>query len=129
MAFKSIFKPENSMLAGVATVGVVFAIFELDIGSVSQAHATPAHDGNLQASLKKAGYTSLVAVAALGLLARDANMLILGSGAIVAMELHYRHAIMTDRETGQLVMPSASSYAPAENVVPITSQGDNVAVG
>lgn len=132
MAFKSLLTPEGSITMGLATVGVVYGLYQLDVGPVSMAQATPAggpESNALKASRKKAGYTSLVAVAGIALIARDPNIVILGGATIIAMEAHYRHAIMADHQTGQLVPPSDAAYQPAQNVIPITQQGDNVSYG
>lgn len=121
---KSVLKPEGSVVAGIATMGLVYAIYEMDIGSVSVAAASDANHPSLEASRKKAGYTSFIAVAGLTLIARDRNIGILGFFSIVAMEAHYRHAIMSEPSTGRIQPPSEAVYVPAENVVPINSQAD-----
>lgn len=125
MAFfdKSVFKPENSVLAGIATAGLVYAIYQMDVGPVSQVHMTEANHPALETSRKKAGYTAFIAVAGLTLITRDTNLGVLGFAAIIAMELHYRHAIMVDANTGIMQAPSPSKYVPAENVIPLPSQG------
>lgn len=122
MNFKSVLKPEGSVVAAVAVAGTVFAVYNLDVGSVSQAHASSANHPALEASRKKAGYTSFIIVAALTLITRDGNVGILGFGSIVAMEVHYRHAIMASPTTGAIVAPSPAAYQPAENVIPIDAQ-------
>jgi hypothetical protein len=127
---KSIFKPENSAIAGIATVGLVAAIYELDVGQVSQAAASDANHPALASAKKKAGYTSFIAVAGLTLITRDRNVGVLGFLSIIGMEIHFRHAIMSDPATGRIQAPSAAIYTPAENVVPITSQAtDAMAAG
>lgn len=123
MAFKSMLKPENSLIMGATVAGIVYATYQLDIGPVSGAQASDAHHPILEISRKKAGYTSLVLVGGLALLARDVNIVILGGAAIIAMEAHYRHAIMAHPETGQMMPPPNTSYQPAENVVPLDLQG------
>lgn len=118
MAFKSILKPEGSAMAGLAVVGSVYGVYQLNVGSVAQAHATEANHPVLDSSKKKAGYTALILVAGLTLLTKDANVGILGAGTIVAMELSYRHAIMAHPETGKMVPPGNSVYqAPVDNNV------------
>lgn len=124
MAFKSVLKPEGSLIMGAAVAGSVFAVYQLDIGPVSQVQATDANHPVLETSRKKAGYTSLVLVAGLAVLAKDPNIVILGGAAIIAMEAHYRHAIMAHPETGQIIPPAPSAYQPAENVVPIDLQAE-----
>lgn len=112
-------------MAGLATVGTVFAVYQLNIGSVSQATATDANNPILGNSRKKAGLTALAAVAALTLITKDANVGILGSGSIIAMELAYRHGIMADPQSVKMQNPSpAVAYSPAENVIPIQYQGE-----
>lgn len=115
------------MMAGIATVAAVYGIYQLNIGSASQAQASDANHPVLDNTRKKAGYTALVLVAGLTLLARDANIGILGGSTIIAMELSYRHAIMADPMTGRMQNPSPSSYEPAENVVPFYQQGQEAA--
>lgn len=125
MMFKSILKPDASTMAGLATIGIVFAIYQLNIGSVSQATMTDPNHPVTENSRKKAGYTALAAVAALTLITRDANVGILGSGTIIAMEISYRHGIMADPLSLKLMNPSPeAAYAPAENVVPFAYQGE-----
>lgn len=124
MTFKSILKPEGSTVAGLATVGTVIGVYQLSVGSVSQAHATDANHPALEASRKKAGYLSLVLVAGLTLITKDANVGILGGAAIIGMEIAYRHGIMANPLTGKMENPNPSAaYEPAENVIPINYQG------
>lgn len=125
MNFKSILKPEASTMAGLATVGTVFAIYQLNIGSVAEASATDSNHPVLANSRKKAGFTALAAVTALTLITKDANIGILGSGSIIAMEVIYRHGIMADPNSLRMQNPNPSAaYAPAENVTPFPYQGE-----
>ncbi len=126
MSFKSILKPSDSVVMSVATVGGVVAVYELHIGSVAQAHATDANHPANESSRKKAGLMALAFVAGLTLITKDANIGILGGGTIIAMEVTYRHAIMTSPLTGQIQPPGANAYAPAGaglSVVPATAAG------
>lgn len=124
MSFKSVLKPEGSVIAGLATVAVVYGVYQLNVGTVAQAQATEANHPVLNSTRRKAGFTSLVFVAALTLITKDANIGILGGGTIIAMELGYRHGIMSDPQSNRLVAPNARSYDPAENVVPFPMQGE-----
>lgn len=120
---KSVLKPEGSIVAGVAVAGTVYSIYQLDLGPVSQVQMTDPNHPTLETSRKKAGYTSFIAVSLLTVLTRDANVGILGFLSIVAMEAHYRHAIMADGITGMLHPAAPDKYAPAENVTPLPVQG------
>lgn len=120
---KSVLKPENSIVAGIATAGLVFAIYQMDLGPVSAVQMTDANHPALETSRKKAGYTSFIAVAGITLIARDTNIGVLGFLSIIAMEAHYRHAVMADAVTGIMQPPSPDKYVPAENVIPLPAQG------
>jgi CBS domain containing-hemolysin-like protein len=124
MSFKSILKPENSVLSGVAVAGAVFTIYQLDVGAVSAAHASDANHQALEASRKKAGYSAFLFTSAIGLMTKDINILILGFASIIVMELHYKTAIMTNPQTNKIQAPSPAAYQPAttdmSNVTSIT---------
>lgn len=125
MVFKSILKPDQSTVAGLAVAGAVFSIYQLNVGTVSQAQATDPNHPVLTSSRKKAGYMSLAAVAALVLITKDRNIGILGGASIIGMELIYRHGIMSDPLSGTMQNPNPeAAYAPAENVVPFAYQGE-----
>lgn len=103
---------ENSIIMALASAALVVGVYQAKIGPVSDAHATAANDGNLNAAVKKAGWESVVLVAGVALLAQDPNIVILGGAAVIAEELSYRHAIMANPENGQIQVTPAS-YAPA----------------
>lgn len=114
MTIKSILKPENSAVAGVAVAGSVMAIYSLDVGTVASAHASDANHNALESSRKKAGYTAFIFVAGIALITKDMNIAILGGATIIGMELHYRHAIMVNPQTNQVEPPNPSEYQPAQ---------------
>lgn len=122
LKFKSILRPEGSIVSGIATAGGVWAIYQMNVGSVSQAHASDANHISLESSRKKAGYTSFLFVSAITLLTRDSGVGLLGYSSIVAMEASYRHAIMADPTTGIMQPPSESSYQAAAQSVPYGMQ-------
>jgi hypothetical protein len=120
---KSVLKPEGSIVSGIAVAGLVYSIYSLDLGPVSNVQMTDPNHPALETSRKKAGYTAFIAVAVMTLLTRDGNVGMLGFASIIAMEAHYRHAIMADSITGIMQPPSPTKYTPAENVVPLPVQG------
>jgi hypothetical protein len=126
MKFKSILKPQDSVISGIATAGLVYAIYNGALGSVASAHASDANHSALESSRKKSAYTAFAAVSAITLLTRDANIGVLGYGTIIALEFQYRHAIMADPATGIMQPPAETTYQAAENVVPLNAQGYSV---
>lgn len=107
--FRSILKPSESTMASAATVGFVIAVYQMNLGTGAQVHATDPNHPVLESSRKKAGYTALAGVAALTLLTKDVNIGILGGGTIIAMELTNRHAIMSNPITGKMEAPEGAA--------------------
>ena len=107
-------------MASIAIVGGVYAIYQLNVGSVADAHVSAANHPSLESSRKKAGYTAFVLVSALTLITRDGNVGALGYGSIVAMDLSYRHAIMSDHAAGRIIAPSPAAYQPAGQPANVT---------
>jgi hypothetical protein len=115
---------ENSIIVALATAALVLGIYNMKVGPVADVHSTDAGDGNLAASVKKAGWEAMVAVAGVTLLTNDANIAILGGAAIIAEELSYRHAMMTNPASGQIqVTPAAYQSAGAPSPVGSTALG------
>ena len=117
---KSILKPEGSIMAGVATGALVYGIYTINLGSLAQVHATPSGDNNTRAARKKAAIQAVAAVGAISLLAKDANIFILGGGIVVLLDWHARHAVEAHPETGLLY--DNTGYVPAEEAVPVAEQ-------
>lgn len=103
---------ENSVVVSLGVAALIIGIYGSKVGPVADAHATTANDGNMLASVKKAGWESVVLTVGLALLTQDSNIVILGGATIIAEELSYRHAIMSNPDTGQIDL-TAASYAPA----------------
>jgi hypothetical protein len=125
--FKSILKPEGSVVAGIAVAGSVWAIYNMNVGSVASAHMTDANHSAPESARKKAGYTAFIFVSGITLITRDANVGLLGFASIVAMEVNYRHAIMVSPSNGEMQPPAGNPYQPAggENVVNFANAGAN----
>lgn len=113
----SVLKPENSMIAGLAVVGLVIANYNLHNGPVSSVALSPAEAGSgvLTTSNKKAGWESIAMVAGISLLARDANIFILGMAAVIAMHSSYLHSIAVSPAVNAIVSgpAAAGAYVPA----------------
>jgi hypothetical protein len=114
----SVLKPENSMIAGLAVVGLVIANYNLHNGPVSSVALSPAEaggGGNLTTTNRKAGWTSLIMVAGIALLAKDGNVFILGAAAVIAMHSSYLHSLAVSPAVNAIVSgpAAAGAYQPA----------------
>jgi hypothetical protein len=116
----SVLKPEGSLTLGVATAAMVYGIYSTATPPTSVIHATQANDDNVERGRKKAAWTSVVAVAAISLMARDKTIFILGGATVFALDWHTRHANAVAPDTGQLV--DNNGYQPATNNVVAMTQ-------
>lgn len=122
MTWKSYLRPENSIIAGVAVMGAVYGLYQLNVGTTAQAAATDANHPILESSRKKAGIEGFILAGGIGLLAKDTNIMILGWATVIAMELTYRHSIMVHPQTGVMQPPNPDIYQPAEASPTMTYQ-------
>lgn len=108
------YKPADSMTIGLTTAGGVFVLYGSKVGPIADVHATASGDPNVNASIKKAGWESILLVTAMTMLSRDLNVAILGFGAIVLEHTMHLHAEMASPANGQIAaMSSAAAYQPA----------------
>lgn len=104
---------EGSIVTSLAIVALVVGVYQSSVGPIADVHATDANDINMAAGVKKAGWMCVAAVAGVGLLAKDPNIIILGGAAIIAEEFSYRHALITSPLTGKLQPLTPAAYTAA----------------
>lgn len=116
------YKPADSIstaaLAGIA----VFTVYGGKVGPVADVHMSTPGDPNINAAVKKAGWTALALVGVLTFLTRDLNVLIVGGGAIVLEHTMYLHAEMANPANGQITVNQAA-YAPAVGLATLAAVG------
>jgi hypothetical protein len=103
VAFTSILKPDGSIALGIATMIFVAFIYDRELPDMATIHATDAGDINVDAARKKAAWASAEAVSGVTLLTKDTNILVLGGITLFALDMHTRHANMSNPVTGALV--------------------------
>lgn len=104
ISFKSILKPNESVMAGVATAAFVYGIYQVSMPSMTEVHGAQPHNGSVASSQKKAMWASAAAVGGLFMLTKDATVFTFGSLMFLYEEWGYRHANAVDSSTGK-VMP------------------------
>jgi hypothetical protein len=109
MAIQSILKPDGSVAVGIATAIVVYTVYDRALPNASVIHATDANDPNIEASRKKATWTSAGVLSTITLITKDVNVLILGGVVLFALDFHTRHANASNPVTQELV--SDQGYA------------------
>ena len=122
MKFTPVLKPEGSIVAGVATIAVVYSLYQTHVGTASDIGMSPANHPQLDGNVKTCGGIAIATVAGISLLARDANIFILGMAAVVVLHAHYRHQAATNPESGMLENPGSGAYEPATDQYASTLQ-------
>ena len=103
MAFKSILKPDGSIVLGLATVIMTYAIYDRALPDAATMSATDANDINIESARKKATWTAAGMLSAITLLTKDVNVFILGGTSLFAFDWHARHSNAANPDTGVLV--------------------------
>lgn len=104
-------KPADSITISLATGIGVAALYASAVGPISDVHTTLPGDTAVNASIKKAGWKSILLVAAVTLMTRDLNVVYLGGGMIIYDHIVYLHADMASPETGE-ISTTPQSYQP-----------------
>jgi len=102
----------DSMTIALATAAGVLLIYGSKVGPVADVHASATGDIAVNASIRKAGWESLLLVAAMTLLSRDLNVPILGMSAVALEHMMYLHADMASPADGK-ISAGPAAYLPA----------------
>jgi hypothetical protein len=112
--------PEVSIGVGLATMTVVYSIYQGALPSVADVRSLDAHNGDVEAAERLAGWTAAGVVAGISLLAKDGTVFILGGSMVVVMAWWHRHA--------DAVMPAegkaGTSGRGMKDATPRTTQAD-----
>jgi hypothetical protein len=103
MPFTSILKPDGSVVIGIATGILVYAVYDHSLPDTATIHATDAGDINVEASRKKAAWSSAAVLSAVTLMTKDVNVFVLGSVVLFALDMHTRHANASNPSNAELV--------------------------
>jgi hypothetical protein len=109
-------KPEVSLTVAAATGAVVYGIFQMELPSIADVHAAPAHNPFIKTSINSAGWTAAAVVAGISLLAKDPTVFVVGGSLAAFLTWRAKHANMTNPATGQVTVPPQNgSPAPAQS--------------
>lgn len=108
----SILKPGESFGASLATMGLVYGIFQITSPNMADVKASAPHNSTVQSSVRVAGWTAITACSALSFLAKDPNLFIFGGGMAAALMWFYSHSNMVHPATGQVTAPPSTGTQP-----------------
>lgn len=99
----SVLKPDASIMAGLATAAVVFAVYNNALPSIADVRTAQPGNQDVQASERSAGWISAGVVAGVSLVAKDPTIFILGGAMVIGMSWWHRHADMVNPSLGKAV--------------------------
>jgi hypothetical protein len=92
-------KPDTSLTLGIASATLAYATFQAMTPNVADIRATESGNRDIQASERLATWVAGLTVAGISLLAKDANIFIIGGSAVIALSWSRKHADMVDTVT------------------------------
>jgi hypothetical protein len=111
-------KPEVSLPLAMATAVGVYAVFQVEAPNLADVKGASPHNKIAAKSITTAGWTAAGMTAGVSLLAKDYTIFVVGGMVTLALILKYKHANVTEPNTGKVVFPP--SYQ---------NQGSNTTVG
>lgn len=109
-------KAETSIVAGLATAALVYAVYSNATPTIADIRVAKPHDADIEASRKLAAWTSAGIVAGVALIAKDGTIFIMGGVMIIGLDWWHRHA----NEVNPMV-----SRATAPDSIPVETQATN----
>jgi len=99
---KSILNPDQSVLVGLASGGVIMAIYQGALPAFAQIRASDAQDRDIEGSRKLAAWASAGLLGFMFLLTRDKNAFLIGGLALAGVDLLVKHSNGMNPLTGIL---------------------------
>lgn len=115
-------KPEASVMAGLATLGVVVGIHQTAKPSQADLQALPAGTPDMDQANKTATWMSVIAVSGISLLARDAGIFLIGSAGVIGLKLWSDHNIQAESVLGRYLSPSEQASAGTQSTGPAPAE-------
>ena len=109
-------KPNESIMAGLATGAVVYSVFNQATPSIADIRTAAPNDATIDTSRKQAVIMSAGLVGAISLIAKDPTIFIIGGAIIIGMDWWTRHANAVNPKTGSVTGPGT---APTMTSAPV----------
>lgn len=118
----SILKPDQSVLMGVASAGVISAIYAGALPTVANVRASAPQDNDIEGARKAAAWTSFGLLSFLYILTRDRNAFMIGGIALAGIDLIVKTSNGLDPLTGALTIFSGQG----DDAEPVDEEVGNV---
>jgi len=113
--------PQASLGVGLATAGVVYAIYTKAMPPIADIRVADSQNRDLAASERLATWTAVGVVSGISLMAKDPDIFVIGGITTIALAWWHRHANMVSPLTGKAVqelrapelVPESQAQEPA----------------
>jgi hypothetical protein len=106
-------KPEVSVEVGLATAGIVWAVYTHGMPTVADVRGSHSNNKAVSSQRKVTTATAIGIVAGVSLLAHDPTVFILGGSMVVILDFLHRHANAVDPATNKVpTAPTSGSATP-----------------
>ena len=119
-------KAETSVIAGLATATLVYAVYSNATPTVADIRVAKPHDADIEASRKLAAWTSAAIVAGISLVAKDGTIFVMGGVMVIALDWWHRHANEVNPMVGRATAPDAIPVSTEESDPSAYGYDDNV---
>jgi hypothetical protein len=102
MMFKSILKPDTSVMLGLANGGIIVAIYNGTLPTAATIRTADPEDNDIEGARKAAAWTSAAVLGFMFLLTRDRNSFLIGGLVLGGIDLIVKHANGLNPVSGKL---------------------------
>jgi len=121
---KSLLKPENGVMAGLAEAGAVYVIYQSALPTHTDIRSADAHNTDVEASRKRAAWKSAAILGVVFLITQDVNAFLIGGAALGGIDLMVKHANAVTPSTGKMAGTDVSSTDNV-NAFPLPDYNDS----
>lgn len=117
MALKSILKPDNSVLLGIAEAAAIYTIYSAALPNHADIRSAPPHDATIESTRKGAAWKSASILGFVFLLTQDLNSFLIGGLALAGIDYMTKHANGVNPATGKL-----ATSAPGSSITGVATE-------
>ena len=120
MSLKSVLKPESSITIGLAEAAAVYVIYQSALPTHADIRSASAHDGDIEASRKRAAWKAASILGLVFLITQDVNSFLIGGAALGGIDLMVKHANAVHPATGKMAGSNGGPGAPGTDAVDLS---------
>lgn len=109
-------KPDSATMVGLLTAAGVFLIYNNALPSGADIRAAMPDNAQVESERKKAAWESVALISLVFIVSRDLNSYIISGGALVGIDLMYKHSNAVHPNSNQVEASSSNSISQGAEV-------------